>query len=78
LGKISVQAKSKDGFDKDRATRALKAEALRKYGSNARGIINITYEKKRRLFNIMSTKYRGASGNVATWKEAKTVAPQKQ
>ena len=78
LGKISVQSKSKDGFDKDRANRALKAEAFRKFGGNARGIVNVTYDKKRGLLNMRSSNFRGAAGNVVTWEGAKTVAPQKQ
>jgi len=78
LGKISVQSKSKDGFDKDRANRALKAEAFRKYGGNARGIVNVDYEKKRGLLNIRSTNFKGASGNVVTWKGVKTAAPREQ
>jgi len=78
LGKISVQSKSKDGFDKDRANRALKAEAFRKYGVNARGIVNVTYEKKRGLLNMRSSTYKGASGNVVTWQGTKAAAPQRQ
>jgi len=79
LGKAKVRSKA--GFRREQAKQALKVKAFRQYGGQARGIINITYKKKKGLFGLLSwrgDKYSEASGYVVTWQERKkTIRKQK-
>lgn len=68
-GKISVFSKSDGGFSMDEANRALKAEAFRRYGGQARGIINVAYTEKKGLFDWGGDGFSEASGDVVNWND---------
>ncbi len=75
LGRISVYSKSGDGFSAEEANRALKAEAFRRYGDKARGIINVAYKEKKGLLDWGGDKLREASGDVVNWEDRGGGAP---
>ncbi len=75
LEKITVKDVSQAGFNKQEAREALQFEAFRRFGSQAKGITNITYGEKTG-FIPGSKRVSEVSGEVITW-EGKT-PPQKK
>jgi len=75
LEKITVKDVSQAGFNKQEAREALQFEAFRRFGSQAKGITNITYGEKTG-FIPGSKMVSEVSGEVITW-EGKT-PPQKK
>ncbi len=75
LEKITVKDVSQAGFNKQEAREALQFEAFRRFGSQAKGITNITYGEKTG-FIPDSKRVSEVSGEVITW-EGKT-PPQKK
>ena len=75
LEKIIVKDVSQAGFNKQEAREALQFEAFRRFGSQAKGITNITYGEKTG-FIPDSKRVSEVSGEVITW-EGKT-PPQKK
>ena len=75
LEKITVKDVSQTGFKKQEAREALQFEAFRRFGSQAKGITNITYGEKTG-FIPDSERVSEVSGEVITW-EGKT-PPQKK
>jgi hypothetical protein len=75
LEKIIVKDVSQAGFNKQEAREALQFEAFRRFGSQAKGITNITYGEKTG-FIPGSKRVSEVSGEVITW-EGKT-PPQKK
>jgi hypothetical protein len=75
LEKIIVKDVSQAGFNKQEAREALQFEAFRRFGSQAKGITNITYGEKTGLIPGSKTVSE-VSGEVITW-EGKT-PPQKK
>jgi hypothetical protein len=75
LEKIIVKDVSQAGFNKQEAREALQFEAFRRFGSQAKGITNITYGEKAGLIPGSKTVSE-VSGEVITW-EGKT-PPQKK
>jgi hypothetical protein len=75
LEKITVKDVSQAGFNKQEAREALQFEAFRRFGSQAKGITNITYGEKSG-FIPGSKSVSEVSGEVITW-EGKT-PPQKK
>ena len=75
LEKITVKDVSQAGFKKQEAREALQFEAFRRFGSQAKGITNITYGEKTG-FIPDSERVSEVSGEVITW-EGKT-PPQKK
>lgn len=76
LGKVSVHSKAKKGFNQGQADQALKKEAFKKYGSQAHGIFNITYEEKKGIL-FWRTEITEASADVVTWEDQKKVETPK-
>jgi hypothetical protein len=70
LEKITVKDVSQAGFNKQEAREALQFEAFRRFGSQAKGITNITYGEKTG-FIPGSKRVSEVSGEVITW-EGKT------
>ena len=75
LEKIIVKDVSQAGFNKQEAREALQFETFRRFGSQAKGITNITYGEKTG-FIPGSKRVSEVSGEVITW-EGKT-PPQKK
>jgi hypothetical protein len=75
LEKITVKDVSQAGFNKQEAREALQFEAFRRFGSQAKGITNITYGEKTG-FIPGSKMVSEVSGEVITW-EGKA-PPQKK
>jgi len=75
LEKITVKDVSRAGFNKQEAREALQFEAFRRFGSQAKGITNITYGEKTG-FIPDSERVSEVSGEIITW-EGKT-PPQKK
>lgn len=67
LGNITVKDVSQNGFSKEEAKQALKFEAFRQFGSQAKGIMNVQYKGEASFFG--TERFSEASGNVVTWEE---------
>jgi len=78
LGEVSVRDRSEDGLTEKEAIRILKMEAVRKYGSQAKGLTNLSLLRKQQKFfytkvrkNISTPDkpdtYEKASAEVIVW-----------
>ena len=74
LGKIIVKDVSESGFTKQKAKEALKYEAFRKFGVQAKGIINVAYKGEISLFG--AERFQEASGDVITWEDKLPLSKQ--
>jgi len=65
LGPVTVEAPTRDGLKKSHVDRALRKQAFKQFGGNARYIVNVEYERAQCL--KCEGKYVRASGEVVSW-----------
>jgi hypothetical protein len=67
LGTVTMEAPTRNGLKKSDVDRALRKQAFKQFGGNARYIVNVAYEKAQCL--TCEGKYVRASGEVVGWQK---------